>query len=64
MGDNVAVLAGYTESVLAAGPDRDMHLLVKPTTDFESTFKAWDTDNQEWLKVNGWMYQFETADQD
>lgn len=63
MGDNVAVMAGYTEAVMAIGPDHELYLLVKPGTDFESTFKAWDTDNQEWLMVNGWMYQFEKPDQ-
>lgn len=58
MGDNGAVLDGYTEQVLAIGPDHELYLLVKPDTDFEDTFRAFDTDNQEWVRVNGWLYQF------
>jgi hypothetical protein len=56
MTDNVAVLAGYTREVIAMGGGLDLYLLVKPDTDFEDTFKAWDTDNQEFILVNGWLF--------
>ena len=62
MTDNVAVLAGFTTEVHAnAGGEIDLYLLVKPDTDFDTTFKAWDTDEQEWLFVNGWLFVIETV---
>ena len=48
MSDNVAVMEG--------GDGMDLYLLVKPDTDFDSTFRAWDTDNQEFIRVNGWLF--------
>jgi len=56
MSYNVAVMAGFTVEVIATCSEHELYLLVRPDTDFESTFKAWDTDNQEWIKVNGWLY--------
>jgi hypothetical protein len=58
MTDNIAVLDGYTLEAVAESSDglHDLYLLVKPGTDFDSTFKAWDTDNQEFIRVNGWLY--------
>jgi hypothetical protein len=58
MSDNVAVLDGYTLEVVAESSDglHDLYLLVKPGTDFDDTFRAWDTDNQEFISVNGWLY--------
>ena len=59
MGDNTAVLDGYTREVVATCSDCELYLLVRPDTDFESAFRAWDTDNQEWLRVNGWLYSID-----
>ena len=59
MSDNVAVLDGYKVEVVATCSEHDLYLLVKPDTDFESTFKAWDTDNQEFIRVNGWLYSID-----
>ena len=56
MSDNAAVLAGYTKEVFLSSMEVDLFLLVKPETDLDSSFKAWDTDNQEWLRVNGWNF--------
>ena len=56
MSDNVAVLNGFTREVIASNGEYDLYLLVRPDTDFDSTFKAWDTDNQEWIRVNGWLF--------
>ena len=62
MGDNTATIAGYTQEIVASSPQGfDLYLLVKPGTDFEDTFRAWDTDNQEWVRVNGWLFQVETV---
>ena len=57
MSDNVAVLEGYTREVVATTADHDLFLLVKPDADLDGIFRAWDMDNQEWLLVNGWMYE-------
>ena len=56
MSDNVAVLDGCTREVVATSDNGELYLLVKPGTDFDSTFRAWDTDNQEFIRVNGWLY--------
>ena len=59
MTDNIAVLQGFTEPVLAENSAYSLFLLVKPDTDFDSTFKAWDTDEQEFITVNGWLFVVE-----
>jgi hypothetical protein len=59
MGDNTATLAGYTQEITATSDGCELYLLVKPGTDFDSRFRAWDTDNQEFISVNGWMFTFE-----
>ena len=56
MSDNVAVMEGYTREVIAMSDGTDLYLLVKPDTDFDSAFRAWDTDNQEFIRVNGWLF--------
>lgn len=58
---NAAVLAGYTEEVwaYAHGADLDLHLLIKPDTDLDGTFKAFCTDEQELIMVSGWLFTFE-----
>lgn len=59
MADNVATLAGFTREVLASSDQMDLYLLVKPGTDFDGCFKAWDTDAQEFIRVNGWLFTTE-----
>ena len=59
MSDNVAALAGFTKEVFASSTHYDLYLLVKPDTDFDDSFKAWDMDQQEFLRVNGWLFTFE-----
>ena len=39
-----------------------MALLVKPGTDFDTRFKAWDRDEQEFIRVNGWLFTIEAAE--
>jgi hypothetical protein len=60
MTDNTAVLQGYTEEWLGTCPEADLYLLCKPDTDFDSTFTAFDTDNQEFVRINGWLWSFES----
>ena len=60
MTDNVAVLDGYTREVIADnGRCLSLNLLIKPDTDLDGTFKAWDTDCQEYIRVNGWLFTFD-----
>ena len=59
MGDNGAVLEGYTREVMASYLDVNLFMLVKPDTDFDSRFRAWDTDAQGYIMVNGWMFEIQ-----
>lgn len=56
MTDNVAKLAGFTKEVFAESDEYDLYLLVKPDADLNGTFKAWDTDEQAFVSVNGWLF--------
>lgn len=58
MGDNAAVLDGYTQGYIAECAECDLHILAKPDTDLDGTFKAWDCDNQEFVRINGWLWSF------
>jgi hypothetical protein len=62
MSDNAAVLQGFTREVVASNAAMDLFLLVKPDTDFDDTFRAWDTDGQEFVNVNGWLFSVEDTD--
>ena len=62
MTDNVATLRGFTRYVLADSDQVSLHLLIRPETDLDSTFRAWDTDEQTWIKVNRWLFTFEDVD--
>lgn len=62
MSDNAAILDGYTREVIASCIEHDLYLLVKPDADLSGTFKAWDTDNQEFIRVNGWLYSISASD--
>lgn len=59
MTDNAAVLQGFTQEVVAESDEYTLFLLVKPGTEYDSTFKAWDTDEQEFIRVNGWLFTVE-----
>lgn len=59
MGDNAAVLEGYTREVVASYGADTLYLLVKPDAELGDTFKAWDMDAQCWVRVNGWLATFE-----
>lgn len=58
MSDNIAILDGFTKEILAECAEYSLHLLVKPKTDLDDCFRAWDCDNQEYIKVNGWLFSF------
>lgn len=50
---------GFTVEVFASSSEVDLELLVRPDTDYDSTFEAWDTSEQEMLRVNGWLFIIE-----
>jgi hypothetical protein len=57
MSDNGAVMEGYTREVHLVGIARELFLLVKPETDLGVDFRAWDTDNQEFIMVHGYQWR-------
>lgn len=61
MSDNIAVLEGFTYEIHGESSQYSLYLLVKPGTDLDSRFRAWDMDNQEFIIVNGWLFSFEDA---
>lgn len=62
MSDNTAVLDGFTEEYLAECIESSIAILVRPGEDLDSTFTAWDMDNQEYIRINGWLWSFEKAE--
>lgn len=63
MTDNVAVLEGFTREIIAESSAVTLYLLIKPDTDLDDRFKAWDTDGQEFIRVNGWLFVCEDTDE-
>ena len=59
MSDNIAVLEGYTREMIAEYMDLQLFLLIKPDTDLTSRFRAWDTERQGFIKLNGWKFEFQ-----
>ena len=48
---------GYTQEIFAESDEGDqLYLLVQPGTDYNETFEAYDTKNQEFVRVNGWLF--------
>lgn len=55
MSDNTAILEGYTQEVMLYSDHADLHVFVKPDTDFDGRFRCYDADECEWIAVNGWL---------
>lgn len=53
--DNGASRLGFTVHKLIEIGGSSFAALCHPDTDFDGRFKCFDTDNQEWLLVNGWL---------
>lgn len=50
-----ALRAGYTRPVYIDMGWHSFAALIEPDADLDGTFKAFDTDNGDWLNVNGWL---------
>jgi hypothetical protein len=61
--DNEAVMAGFTRHVIADCGQHKFACLVKPDADLDGVVKVFNTDDQEWLCLNGWGWSFEDAEQ-
>lgn len=48
-------MLGYTRHVMIDIGGSYFAALIRPGTDLDCSFKAFDTDNQEWLRVSGWL---------
>jgi hypothetical protein len=55
MTDNTAILAGYTREITCVASAHDLHLFVKPDVDLDGRFKAYSSDDCEWIFVSGWL---------
>lgn len=62
--DNAAVMQGFTKPIMVDCDIASFAALVKPDTDFDGSFKAFNTDDQEWLTVNGWLCLIEELELD
>lgn len=60
MSDNTAILAGYTRELLAEYQEGEMHVFVKPDADLDGVIRAYDADNCEWVRLNGWLFSFQS----
>lgn len=61
--DNGAHMAGYIEQYLASFDNCDLHISIKPGTDTDDTFEAFDHDEQEMIRINGWTCVLEPIEE-
>lgn len=54
-----AILAGFTDAYLISSGMLDFEVWVKPNTDFDTKFLAYDWEEQEYLWINGWLFTFD-----
>jgi hypothetical protein len=55
--------AGYTLRIFAVNNLYSLSLLVKPSADLEGIFRAFCTDENEYIKVDGWHFHISEAAQ-
>jgi hypothetical protein len=53
--DNTATRLGFTVHKVIEIGGYEFAALCHPDTDFDARFKCFNTDDQEWLIVNGWL---------
>ena len=52
-----AMAAGYTQRCEIDGSGWCLSVLVRPNTDTETTFRAFDIEENELLRINGWLIE-------
>ena len=55
MTDNAAILQGFTREVVCEAGTETFPLLIKPDTNLDNRFKAWDMDSQAFIYLSGWL---------
>lgn len=50
--------AGFTREVIAVSLGQELNLLIKPETDVDTEFEAFDLDALEMVTVSGWLGVF------
>lgn len=67
MHDNImekaAILSGYVKVITAESPEHFLTLLVRHSADLEGSFRAFCTDENEYLTVNGWTMDIQEVGQ-
>jgi hypothetical protein len=51
--------AGFTVPIIADASPCTLELLVRPGTDFDATFAAYDRNANEMLQIHGWHFLIE-----
>lgn len=64
MSDNDATLSGFNRAITAHHLGTELFLYVRHDADLDGRFKAWDSDNQEYIHVNGWVCTIEEGHDD
>jgi len=63
MHDNImekaAMLSGYTKVITAESAEYYLTLLVREGADLECSFRAFCTDENEYITVNGWLFSID-----
>lgn len=54
-----AIAKGYTVEYYAEGGCESLHVMVKPDTNLDGSFKAYCLDTDEIIRINGWMFIFD-----
>ena len=57
--DNEATMFGWTEYLAESDCCDDLHISVSPETNMDGIFTAFCHDEQEMIKVTGWLFSFQ-----
>ena len=52
---------GFTQEIEADSDAMTLALLVRPGTDYDDRFTAWDPETEGLIRVNGWLFTVEEA---
>lgn len=54
--DNAATMAGYNTPITADSSAGCLALYIREDADLDGRFRAWDCENQEYIYLNGWLW--------